>query len=70
MNELRTHYDQLNLDQELAEEYSIKRNRNCPHGRVAFGIVYIIPEASALLFSVLSALCAAITAGNCCVVEV
>ena len=68
--ELRHHYDSLDLKQELEAEYSIKRHYSCPERRVAPGIVYIIPERFTLFFSVLSAVCAAVAAGNCCVIEV
>ncbi|MCJ1472608.1 hypothetical protein MMC13_001257 [Lambiella insularis] len=69
LTELRTHYDDLDLKAELKVEYSIKDKRSCPDRHVAPGIVYIIPEKFTLFFSIISALCAAVEAGNCCVVE-
>lgn len=68
--DLRKHYDRLDLKTELATEYKSKRGQSCPERRVATRIVYIIPDTAFLAFSVFSALCAAIEAGSCCVVEV
>jgi aldehyde dehydrogenase (NAD+) len=70
LGELREHYDKLNLQEELQIEYSIKKSRTCAERRVAVGIAYIIPEKTTLFYSVLSALYAAIEAGNCCIIEV
>ncbi|OJJ08336.1 hypothetical protein ASPVEDRAFT_89562 [Aspergillus versicolor CBS 583.65] len=67
--DLRKHYERLDLKTELATEYKSKRGQSCPERRVAARIVYIIPETAFLAFSVFSALCAAIEAGSCCVVE-
>ena len=69
LTEIRTQYDSLDLKKELRDEYSLKRGQDSLRGR-AYGAVYIIPEPHTLLFSVVSALCAAVVAGNCCVVEV
>ena len=70
LNEVRKHYDSLNLERELADEYSIKHGRDCADARVAAGIVYIVPEQTMPMFGALNALSAAIAAGNCCAVEV
>ena len=68
--ELRQHYDNLSLQEELQLEYSIKNSRTCAERRIAVGIAYIIPEKTTLFYSVLSALYAAIEAGSCCIIEV
>lgn len=68
--ELRNHYDALNLTTDLDLEYSLAKEKDNEARRVPFDIAYIIPDTSAVLFSILSALCAAIEAGSCVVVEV
>lgn len=70
LDEVRKHYDSLNLSQELNEEYRITHGKDSIYGRVPYGIAYIVPQKSFLLFSTISALCAAITAGNCCLIQV
>ncbi|KAL3460153.1 hypothetical protein BJX64DRAFT_290474 [Aspergillus heterothallicus] len=68
--DLRKHYDRLDLKTELTIEYKSKKGQSCTERRIAARIVYIIPDTAFLSFSVFSALCAAIEAGSCCVVEV
>jgi acyl-CoA reductase-like NAD-dependent aldehyde dehydrogenase len=68
--ELRAHYNRLNLKDELDAEYSIARKKSCLDKRVPFGIVYVIPEVYTAFFSIITALSAAIAAGNCVVIEV
>jgi hypothetical protein len=70
LNELRHHYDSLDLQQELAVEYSIKKGKENPGRRVAEDLVYLVPARSSLVFSVLGVLCASIAAGSCFIVEV
>ncbi|KAL4861942.1 hypothetical protein BDV12DRAFT_190747 [Aspergillus spectabilis] len=68
--DLRKHYDRLDLKAELTTEYKSKKGQSCPERRIASRIVYVIPDTAFLPFSVFSALCAAIEAGSCCVVEI
>ncbi|CEJ62759.1 hypothetical protein PMG11_11250 [Penicillium brasilianum] len=67
--ELRAHYDRLDLKDELDEEYSIARKESRLKKRVPSGMVYVIPEAYTTFFSIITALSAAIAAGNCVVIE-
>lgn len=68
--DLRKHYERLDLNAELTTEHKSKKGQSCPERRIASRIVYVIPDTAFLPFSVFSALCAAIEAGSCCVVEV
>ena len=68
--ELRHHYDNLNLETELKAEYSVAGGKSHPSRRVGYGMVYIIPGQHCRFYGIISALSAAISAGNCCVVEV
>lgn len=66
MSELRLQYDTLNLEEDL-------RARDQLHSLGAtksVGIVYLVPSKYNLLYSTVSALLAAIAAGNCVVIEV
>ncbi|KPI36600.1 uncharacterized protein AB675_4433 [Cyphellophora attinorum] len=69
LNELRHHYESLDLKKELAVEYSIKKGKENPDRRVAEDLVYLVPARSSLVFSVLVVLCASIAAGCCFIVE-
>ncbi|PYH48926.1 uncharacterized protein BP01DRAFT_420657 [Aspergillus saccharolyticus JOP 1030-1] len=69
LKELRTHYASLDLSKDLEEEYRVahgKDNRDCKRGA---GIVYIVPCTHTMFFSVISALSAALAAGNCIILE-
>ena len=70
LDELRTHYDSLDLKQELGVEYRIKTGQDNEVRRLPEELVYVIPHTFTVFFGVLSALCACITAGSCCIVEV
>ncbi|KAE8360771.1 Aldehyde/histidinol dehydrogenase [Aspergillus caelatus] len=69
LSELRAHYDKLDLKEELEAEYSIARKESCLNKRVPFGIVYVVPDVYTAVFSIITALSAAIAAGNCVVIE-
>ncbi len=66
LSELRTHYDTLNLEEELKEQRALE-NLNATTN---IGIIYVIPAKQNLYYSVISALTAALAAGNCVIVEV
>lgn len=70
LQELRTHYLSLSLEKDLEVEYRIARGKDSPDGSRGAGIVYIVPCTHTLFFSVISALAAALAAGNCIVLEV
>lgn len=70
LQELRTHYVSLSLEKDLEVEYRIAHGKDNPDGQRGVGIVYIVPCLHTLFFSVISALTAALAAGNCIVLEV
>ncbi|KAH0288237.1 ALDH-like protein [Aureobasidium namibiae CBS 147.97] len=67
--EVRQHYENIDFEKELAQEYSVRWGKSWVDRRVAARLVYIIPQDFTKGFSVFSALSAAIEAGSCCVVE-
>jgi acyl-CoA reductase-like NAD-dependent aldehyde dehydrogenase len=70
LQELRTHYLSLSLEKDLEVEYRIANGKDSLDGSRGAGIVYIVPCTHTLFFSVISALTAALAAGNCIVLEV
>lgn len=70
LQELRTHYASLSLEKDLEVEYRIANGKDNVDGCRGAGIVYIMPCTHTLFFSVISALTAALAAGNCIVLEV
>ncbi|KAJ5662866.1 hypothetical protein N7507_003597 [Penicillium longicatenatum] len=69
LQELRTHYTSLSLAKDLDVEYRIAQGKDNVDGWRGAGIVYIVPCVHTLFFSVISALTAALAAGNCIVLE-
>ncbi|KAJ5266529.1 hypothetical protein N7478_009337 [Penicillium angulare] len=69
LQELRTHYTSLNLAKDLEVEYRVAEGKDSPDATRGTGIVYIVPCVHTLFFSVISALTAALAAGNCIVLE-
>ena len=59
-----------NFDTSLQAEYHLARSENAPSNRAAAGTVYIIPSKYNLVYSCVTAVAAAVTAGNCVVLEV
>jgi acyl-CoA reductase-like NAD-dependent aldehyde dehydrogenase len=70
LQEVRTHYLSLNLEEDLEKEYRVAKGRDNAEALRGTGIVYIIPGTHTMFFSVLSALGAALAAGNCIILEV
>lgn len=70
LQELRSHYATLDLSKDLEVEYRVAHGKDNFGGARGAGIVYIIPCVHTLFFSVISALTAALAAGNCIVLEV
>ncbi|KAJ5377417.1 aldehyde dehydrogenase PutA [Penicillium cataractarum] len=68
-SEIRTHYDSLNVEKSLEEEYRIAHGKDHRKGRRGVGIVYIIPIAHTIFFSSISAMVAALAAGNCIILQ-
>ncbi|OOQ86815.1 aldehyde dehydrogenase PutA [Penicillium brasilianum] len=69
LQELRTHYTSLDLKKDLEIEYRIANGKDNAENVQGAGIVYIVPSTHTLFFSVISALTAALAAGNCIVLE-
>ncbi|KAH8696272.1 Aldehyde/histidinol dehydrogenase [Talaromyces proteolyticus] len=65
ISELREHYSSLDLEQDLKRQKSVEDLQ----GTTNVGIVYIIPSKQNQFYSVISALTAALAAGNCVVLE-
>ncbi|KIW88815.1 uncharacterized protein Z519_10299 [Cladophialophora bantiana CBS 173.52] len=62
------HYTALKPESEVEDEYRILQ-RDTPDRREAFGIAVIVPTSHTYLFSVVSAVSAALAAGNCIVLK-
>ncbi|KAJ6013005.1 hypothetical protein N7522_003360 [Penicillium canescens] len=69
LQDIRTHYSSVSLEKDLEAEYRIARGIDNADGMRGNGIVYIIPNMHTLFYSVISALSAALAAGNCVVLE-
>ncbi|PYH96517.1 aldehyde dehydrogenase PutA [Aspergillus ellipticus CBS 707.79] len=69
VKEIRTHYASLDLKKDLEVEYRVANGKDSPDGRRGVGIVYVVPCTHTLFFSVVSALSAAMAAGNCVILE-
>ncbi|CAG8123875.1 unnamed protein product [Penicillium olsonii] len=69
LQELRAHYSGLSLEKDLKAEYRIAHGKDNPDGARGVGIVYIVPSGHTPFFSIVSALSAALAAGNCIVLE-
>ncbi|KPI44044.1 uncharacterized protein AB675_6158 [Cyphellophora attinorum] len=65
ISELRTHYESLDLRRELDSQKAIENL----DATTSVGIVYIIPARGNLFYSIVSALTAALAAGNCIILE-
>lgn len=66
ISELRTHYASVDLEKDLKAQKAVENLEATTN----VGIVYVIPAKQNLFYSVISALTAALAAGNCVVVEV
>ncbi|KAJ6094584.1 hypothetical protein N7467_002097 [Penicillium canescens] len=69
LQDIRTHYSSVSLEKDLEAEYRIARGIDNADGMRGNGIVYIISNAHTLFYSIISALSAALAAGNCVVLE-
>ena len=68
LSELQTHYESLNLEEELKSSRNIVNDNDRLVRFVGSGLVYVIPHSG--LYSVVAPLAAAMAAGNCVVIEV
>ncbi|OIW29730.1 ALDH-like protein [Coniochaeta ligniaria NRRL 30616] len=69
LDAVRHFYDTLDLDKELQEEYSVAHGSDNKNRRVGAGLVIIRPTTHTRFFSVVNPLAAAISAGNCVILE-
>ncbi|KAL3471862.1 aldehyde dehydrogenase PutA [Aspergillus californicus] len=69
LKELRTHYLSLNLEEDLEREYRVANGKDNEDATRGTGIVYVIPGTHTMFFSAISALTAAVAAGNCVIIE-
>lgn len=67
---LKSHYNSLNFDQSIVDEYSVSQGHDFEHNRIPFGIIHIKVGQFTPLFSTVAPFCAALAAGNCVVIEV
>lgn len=70
MTSIKELYDSLSLEKSLEEEYLVRKGQDNTKRRVGLGLVVIRPATHTRFYSVLSALSAAIAAGNCVLLEV
>lgn len=66
ISELRTHYESLSLEDDLKSQRLLENL----DATTNVGIIYVIPSKHNLFYSVISALTAALAAGNCVILEV
>jgi acyl-CoA reductase-like NAD-dependent aldehyde dehydrogenase len=69
LKELRDHYVALDKKKALEMEYAVAKGKDAPGRRDAVGVVIVDPSAHTPLYSVVSALSAAIAAGNCVILQ-
>ncbi|GFG23053.1 aldehyde dehydrogenase family 3 member B1 [Aspergillus udagawae] len=69
LKEIRTHYQTLSLEKDLEEEYRVVAGKDNADAKRGAGIVYIVPSTHTMFYSIVSALSAALAAGNCIILE-
>ncbi|KAF7131374.1 hypothetical protein CNMCM5793_004545 [Aspergillus hiratsukae] len=69
LKEIRTHYLTLSLEKDLEEEYRVVAGEDNAGATRGAGIVYIVPSTHTMFYSIVSALSAALAAGNCIILE-
>ena len=70
METVRHFYETLNFEEEHKKEYSVTQGKDNKSRRLGVGMVVIRPTSHTRLYSIISALAAAMAAGNCIVLEV
>jgi hypothetical protein len=70
LQEVRSHYDALDLKKELKKEFRIRNGESDKNRTMAFPVAYLIPQKYMRIFSIVSVLSCAIEAGTCLVIEV
>ncbi|KAK3685688.1 Aldehyde/histidinol dehydrogenase [Podospora appendiculata] len=69
MDAVRHFYDGLDFDRALEDEYRVASAKDHPGRRVGVGMVIIRPTDHSRFYSIVTPLAAAISAGNCVVLE-
>ncbi|KAK3940757.1 Extradiol ring-cleavage dioxygenase, class III enzyme, subunit B [Diplogelasinospora grovesii] len=69
MDAVRHFYDSLDFEKSLEEEYAVANGKNNETRRLGKGLVIIRPTSHSRFYSIVSPLAAAISAGNCVVLE-
>ena len=67
---VRHFYDSLDFQKEIEQEYLIANGKDNKDRRVGAGLVIIRPTTHTRLYSIVNPLAAAISAGNCVILEV
>ena len=67
---VKDQYSQLNVERSLEEEYRLANSIDSPSRMMAAGVVYISPTDYTRLYSTIAPIAAAISSGNCVVLEV
>ena len=70
MDAVRHFYDSLNFTEEHEKEYAVTHGKDNATRRVGAGLVVIRPTSHTRFYSIVTPLAAAISAGNCVIVEV
>ena len=70
MDAVRHFYDSLNFAEEHSKEYAVTHGKDNATRRLGAGLVVIRPTSHTRFYSIITPLAAAISAGNCVVVEV
>jgi acyl-CoA reductase-like NAD-dependent aldehyde dehydrogenase len=59
-----------NFEKALRAEFSLSRSENAPSNSVPYSVAYIVPSTYNVVYSCVSAVTAAISAGSCVILEV
>lgn len=69
LDAVRHFYDTLDFDKELQQEYNVANGKDNKDRRVGAGLVIIRPTTHTRYYSIVNPLAAAISAGNCVILE-
>jgi acyl-CoA reductase-like NAD-dependent aldehyde dehydrogenase len=67
---VKEHYDEINFDQAIADEYKVAKGEGNPSRRVGHGVVVLRPTTHTRFYAIVSAVACAIASGNTFIVEV
>lgn len=70
MDALKHWYDSLDFAEEHKKEYAVVEGKDHPTRRLGVGLVIVRPTSHTRFYSVISPVAAAVSAGNCVVLEV